>query len=547
MSARLLVAMLLAACGSRSVGPTGPVDRRTDAEVLSKLEPGEPIVLEPASRSAAMYNPGELAPVPESPLSVAILGAVGDAAKQVGHAVPIADPRLFAVANDLAPVATEDGPIPYALVEFALRHNGLIEPSPHIILIWGPLDSGDLIADQLRKRLPQIFESTQISRVGVGSQARGKTGVILLILQPSFIETEPIPRSIAAGKSFDFEARILSPYRNPEVFVTYENGKVVQPKAATGQGGRIGARISCDGHKGAQQIEITAVDVGGSAVLANFPVWCGEEPPTTATIIPTNSGGAVASVAEAERQMFALVNRDRDAAKLPLLVMDAALSDIARGHSDEMHRTGDVAHVSPTTGSAADRVKAGGVTTALVLENVARAYGVSEAQEGLMNSPGHRANILSQDATHLGIGITLGDNATGQRELFVTQVFTRVPPKIDSSQVQKDLTADIKAASTLAPDADLTAIAQAFAKDIASGRSNEDAAKRSAGGLDKLSQRFRRVTTIVNPVSDISTFPIDAVNKDKGMTHYGVGLVQGNHEMIGEGAIFVVVLIGQKR
>ncbi len=546
MIARVLVVALLAACGSRSVGPKRPADTRTDAEVLAGLKPGEPIVLTPESRSAAMYNPRELGPVPESELSDAILGAVVDAAAGAGHAAPIADPRLFAVAADLAPVATEDGPIPYALVEFALRHNGLIEPSPHIILIWGPLDRGDVIADQLRQRLPEIFGSTKIARVGIGAELRGDIGVILLVLQPSFIETEPIPRTIAAGKTFDVHARILPPYQNPEVFITHETGKVTQPKVVIGEGGRIVARVSCEGHKGAQQIEITAVDVGGSAVLANFPVWCGEDPPRTATITPTIAG-PVDNAADAERQMLALVNRDRKEGRLPPLVVDAVLSDIARGHSDEMHSTGDVAHVSPTTGSAADRVKAGGVSTALVLENVARAYGVSEAQQGLMNSPGHRANILSHDATHIGIGITLGDNSTGQRELFVTQVFTRVPPKIDPAQAQQDLIADIKAASSLRPDADLTAIAQAFAKDIAGGSSNEQASTRSAKGLDKLSSRFRRVTTIVNPVADLATFPIDAVKKDTAMTHYGVGLAQGDHDMIGKGAIYIVVLIGQQR
>ena len=84
------------------------------------------------------------------------------------------------------------------------------------------------------------------------------------------------------------------------------------------------------------------------------------------------------------------------------------LVQVARAHSRDMRDTGVVAHVSPTTGSAGDRVRAGNIKSSLVLENVARAYGVGEAEEGLMNSPGHRANILSRDATHMGLGVVLG-------------------------------------------------------------------------------------------------------------------------------------------
>ncbi|MBE7448064.1 MAG: CAP domain-containing protein [Kofleriaceae bacterium] len=87
------------------------------------------------------------------------------------------------------------------------------------------------------------------------------------------------------------------------------------------------------------------------------------------------------------------------------------MAEVARAHSREMRVTGVVGHVSALTGSAADRVKVAGIRTGLVLENIARAYGIAEAQAGLMNSPGHRANLLSRAATHVGIGIELGDGS----------------------------------------------------------------------------------------------------------------------------------------
>jgi uncharacterized protein YkwD len=53
---------------------------------------------------------------------------------------------------------------------------------------------------------------------------------------------------------------------------------------------------------------------------------------------------------------------------------------------------------------------------------VARASSPGEAERGLMNSPGHRANILSRLVTRVGIGIVADEAA---HELLVTQVFIR--------------------------------------------------------------------------------------------------------------------------
>jgi uncharacterized protein YkwD len=133
---------------------------------------------------------------------------------------------------------------------------------------------------------------------------------------------------------------------------------------------------------------------------------------------------------QAEQRLLASINRDRAAAGLPGLQWDDAAAAVARGYSEEMRGTGSVAHISPTSGSAVDRVRAAGIPTTVVLENVARAYGLNEVHHALMTSPGHRANIMSTAATHIGIGVAFGDDSTGRRELFITQVFTRAPPSV---------------------------------------------------------------------------------------------------------------------
>ncbi len=545
-----VAATMALSCGSSTkVGsqPSWRTSPETGGDVELPQASGKPIVLEPATPGARDYNSRDRGEVPRAAIADAVVAAVGDAAEQNHQVRPVADARLFAVANDLVGVARQDAPVPHALVEFSMRHHGVIEPTPHLLFIWGPPDHHEEIAARLRERLPSALADSPVSRVGVGWQKRGKSGVILLVLQASFIDTEPVPRVVSGDGVIRLRARIHAPYREPELFVTREDGVVAQPRV-TVRGDRIEADVSCAGRRGPQQIEITAINARGSNVLANFPVWCNAEPPATATIGTTApEDAAVSDAGEAERQMLALVNRDRAAAGVPPVTLYPPLSAVAREHSEEMRATGNVAHVSPTTGSAADRVKAGGIATAVVLENVARAYGVLEAQEGLMNSPGHRANILSRDVTHIGVGVVLGEEVMGRRELFVTQVFIRVPPRIDPATASREREIALAKATNLAVDPALSGIAQQFARDLSKGLTNEAAAKRSGAKLDKLAERYRRVTTIVNPVADLAQFPWGAVAQDQTMTHFGIGMAQGSHPVIGDGAIYVVVLVGQLR
>ena len=118
------------------------------------------------------------------------------------------------------------------------------------------------------------------------------------------------------------------------------------------------------------------------------------------------------------------MNRDRARAGLPALMVDPRLTAIARAHSQDMADHDFVGHVSPRTGTAMDRVRRAGLRPELVLENVGRAYGASEAESGFLASPGHRGNLLDPHARRLGVGVVFGREVTGTRPMFVTQLMT---------------------------------------------------------------------------------------------------------------------------
>jgi uncharacterized protein YkwD len=543
----LLVASVACSGGPRQVG--GQPSWRQGTQLRGSATPvtGGSVVFTPASVASTTY--GEAATTPESTaLGDAVTLAVAQAAQQAGIAPPVADGRLFTAAQELAEVVPDEGVIAYSLVEFALQRQGIIEPSPHLLVVWGPLDQPKAIVDQLVPRIPELLAEGATARLGIGAAARdGNDGVVVFAMQGSAIKIKPVPRALPKGGKIRIQGKLTAPFTDPEVFVTHDNGAVVRLASGGKTPVEFGADIDCRDHVGRQQIEVTGIDATGSTVLANFPVWCNQDAPASITVDTTIDDGPVIDGADAEQRLLALVNRDRAAAGIPVFVWDDAIAEVARAHSREMQATGVVAHISPTTGTAADRVKAAGIVTAAVLENVARAYGVGEAHIGLMNSPGHRANLISGVATHIGIGVILGEDVAGRRELFVTQVFIRVPPKIDPADAAAAIHDKISVVRKAGTDAILEATAQDVAEKLAAGVPREKAWAQAKRTLEGLANKYRKIGSVITAVGDLDALTGETLMGNYAPDQVGVGAAQGPHPDIGEGAIWIVLLLGERR
>lgn len=111
------------------------------------------------------------------------------------------------------------------------------------------------------------------------------------------------------------------------------------------------------------------------------------------------------SVSSLERQVVALVNQERAAYGLSPLTLSADLSDGARLKSQDMRDSRYFDHNSPTYGTPFEMMRSLGITYWAAAENIAMGYRTAEAVvNGWMNSPGHRANILSDKYTEIGVG-----------------------------------------------------------------------------------------------------------------------------------------------
>lgn len=120
--------------------------------------------------------------------------------------------------------------------------------------------------------------------------------------------------------------------------------------------------------------------------------------------------------------MLDLVNQERQKAGLKPLVADSRLVHLARLKSRDMVDKGYFSHNSPTYGSPFDMMKNAGVQYRYAGENIAGANTVARAHAALMNSSGHRANILNPNFTRIGIGVVSG----GPYGKMFTQMFIGV-------------------------------------------------------------------------------------------------------------------------
>jgi uncharacterized protein YkwD len=546
MRSLVVALVVVSACSGRGRQLLGAPPDRSATGAQTRVVTG-PVTFAPSAEPATRYNEPLQGP-PRTSLNDAVIAAIKDAAREVGIRPPVADARLFRACAELAEIVPEDGVVDYSVVAFALQRNGIIEPSPHMLVVWSDAATPEVIVEQLRPRLPELLQEGATARLGIG-MARRSDGLhaVVFALQASSVSTAPIPRMIAAGGTLSIDAVIDPRYRGPDVFVTHDDGSIRELELKPGRPNGFVAQLSCKARSGRQQVEIAASDAGGSTVLANFPVWCGTEPPHSLTVASSHDDPPAASTEQAEQRLLASLNSDRMAAGLSPLLWDDRLAAVGRSHSDEMKRTRVVAHVSPTTGSAGDRVRAAKIKAGVVLENVARAYGIKEAHEALMSSPGHRANLMSSAATHIGIGVVFGNEVSGRNEMFITQVFTRVPPKIDPASAVATVFRKLAAQRPVTSAPRLTVLAQPFADALAAGRPREKAYDEIRARLEGLGKFYVRVETAISATADLDALDGAAMLEGSMTDEVGIGVAQGPHPELGDNTIWVVLLLAQRR
>ncbi|MBP2652720.1 MAG: SCP-like extracellular [Firmicutes bacterium] len=120
-----------------------------------------------------------------------------------------------------------------------------------------------------------------------------------------------------------------------------------------------------------------------------------------------------------EQQALALLNADRAANGLPALKLNSQLTALAESYVKDMISRGFFAHNNPEGLSPFDRMRQAGISYRYAGENLAINASVTGAESALMNSSGHRANILNANYTQVGIGVARSSSGM----VYVAQEF----------------------------------------------------------------------------------------------------------------------------
>jgi uncharacterized protein YkwD len=120
-----------------------------------------------------------------------------------------------------------------------------------------------------------------------------------------------------------------------------------------------------------------------------------------------------------ENVLLNLVNNERSIRGIKKLKIDSILSVPATQHGKDMLAKGYFSHNNPEGLSPFDRLSKLHIAYKSAGENLAHSPSVQLAHTGLMNSPGHKANILNPKFGRIGIGILEAEN----KQLMIVQEF----------------------------------------------------------------------------------------------------------------------------
>jgi len=237
---------------------------------------------------------------------------------------------------------------------------------------------------------------------------------------------------------------------------------------------------------------------------------------------------------QAEQQILELANRSRRQAGAPPLTMDSGLSRAARVHAQAMLEAHQLSHQFNGESSLPQRLAA---ATQLQLdqegENVALDMDPAEAEQHLMLSPPHRANLLNPAYNVVGMGVI----RSGDR-LYVVQDFGHALPNYSLPDIKERIAASVQHARRNTNAADLPRRDLASADDTACSMAHAD--KLATPAVHQLSERYTVLTfTSLHP----ETLPTGSEHAiaSHNLRSFSIGACYARSETYPTGVYWVVL------
>ena len=328
-----------------------------------------------------------------------------EVAKRGSAAVP--DGALAATASWVLREVNDGHSLTQAPMEAAARRFGFAG----VLVTMAGFGIGAPGSDGWRTTLAQVPPNIPVTRYGVAVSKSGHSAAV--VLGAVEISVEPIARHLEPNESISLRGQVGPRYTSAHIYLTKADGTVEEKRMPTR---KIEASFAFP-KAGKYNLEVMGDGVTGPVIVYNVPLYVGIAPEEV-----TSSSGHVTSPGEGEQRMLELLNQARRAAGANALQSDDELREIALAHSKDMVEHHFFGHVSPTTGTTEDRYRRSGVIVGDYGENVAAADSAETAFDGLMGSPGHRANMLRAGFTHVGIAAVETEES---HQLAFTMIFGR--------------------------------------------------------------------------------------------------------------------------
>jgi uncharacterized protein YkwD len=447
--------------------------------------------------------------------------------KKIGATSPFFDARLSAASVVFAENVPEGGSLNRKFIDFYLSQQGIAEPYPKVVSFsFGPKDRAEFLA-KLAESMARIVPAAEGAdlRIGIGTATRDGKVRLMLTMLPGRLLMKEVPRQLKPGSSISVKGALNQDYKLPRLVVTFPDGST-QSFRNEGKGTDFSFEASLS-TPGRYEVEVVAEGKSGPEVCGLFSVYAGVDLPT-APVLNNLAKDKVINAADAEQQILALVNIERKKAGLSALLPYSDAQKVARAYSEEMVKSGKVGHISAISGKPEDRLKKGGVKSPLILENVARSYSPEDAHSGLMDSPGHRANVLNSKVTHLGVGVAVEISENSPPAYYVTECFVKLGAD-DPKKLTKDLPELLKTTRTkaglsaLIEDPKLSEIAARYLTKLSSNELDSNTITRAIlkEAETNFSASYQVLAPLVSPIPELEVLTQAKGLVDPQFTHYG--------------------------
>lgn len=517
----------------------------------------------PSNPPAAQYGADPARTCPPSQLAQRVQRDTADLATQLKKQGPQTDGRLCAVAQTL--LAWDDKqPVPEELNAFLAQHFGIPQTVSRVIVTTFETESEDEIVPAIDDAIGKFLPSAARLRYGIATArqrrgpidrtaiAQGKSAPsatkLALVMQDSTIELDPLPRKLDSNGEAIVKGRLVTDLQNATVLISDARGKLQQPPGSKSK--EFSAPISCGGVTGRMVVEIRGEEQGSQRVAADFPVYCGTNPPTSVDLPPSQP--AAGDPSQQEHAIFDLINQERTGAGLPALTWDDRVAKVARDVSQNDAQISSKGSGSPMSQQEVKkRLEEAGVPTTILLQNPGESRTAKGAHERFSLSPVHRSNYMSTDATKGGVGV-VPFTLQGSALVVVTELFVRESVAIDVATLRPKLREAIDknrvaaGAPPIKEDPTLQKVADDYAKELAAHAGTISNARHSQL-VSPLYRTFRTVDLLSGPQTDPMRIADEKTVLNSKEKLIGIGLAQGDHPSLGKNTVYVAIVFGTKK